>query len=226
MRAIATLLSSLLLSCVPCGATRAATQAQAPRPDQAAARPSSLPGDGWIDSPAVESRLAQGGVAVRSVINGRNAHATVEAAIRIPADASAIWPLITQCKYAAWLIAGLKRCRTLKVAPDGSWAVIEHDIRYAWFLPTVHSVFRAQFHPPREMDFHRIAGNLKYEVGSWRLLPSGRGATTVDYRVSLEPGFWVPRSLIRRLLAKKLPAALRSLRAHAQPPGAEPRHAP
>jgi len=164
----------------------------------------------------VQTRLARGGVAIRSVVDGRHAHATVEAAIRIHAAARAIRPLITRCKYAAWLISGLKRCRVLRTGPRDAWAIIEHEIKYSWLVPTVHSVFRAEYHPPRRMDFHRVAGNLKYEVGSWNLLPSRGGATTVDYRISLEPGFWVPRFLIRRSLYRKLPAALRALRRHAR----------
>src|SRR6185312_5143195 len=157
-----------------------------------------------------------GAVAVHAVVDDTSSRGTVEAAIRIHASALAIWPFITQCKYAKWLIPGLRSCRTLETAPDGSWADIEHIIQYSVFTPTMHSVFRADFHPPYRMDFHRIGGNLKHEVGSWNLLPSGGDATTVVYRVSLQPGFWIPEFLVRRTLQKQLPAALRSLREHAQ----------
>lgn len=57
------------------------------------------------------------------------------------------------------------------------------------------------------MDFHRIGGNL---------LPSAGDTTIVVYRVSLQPDFWIPEFMVRRTLRKQLPAALRSLRKHAQ----------
>jgi len=178
--------------------------------------PRRLASDGWLDSRAIQARLSSGAVAVHAVVTGKASRGTVEAAILIHASARAIWPFITQCRYAAWLIPGLKRCRILETAPDGSWADIEHVIRYSSLTPTMHSVFRAEFHPPYRMDFHRIGGNLKYEVGSWHLLPSAGDTTTVVYRVSLQPGFWVPEFLVRRTLHKQLPAALRSLRKHVQ----------
>lgn len=178
--------------------------------------PRRLASDAWLNSRAVQARLSSGAVAVHTIIDGKSSRGTVEAAIRIHASAREIWPFITQCRYAAWLIPGLSRCRTLETAPDGSWADIEHVMRYSLFTPTVHSVFRAEFHPPYRMDFHRIGGNLKREVGSWNLFPSAGETTTVVYRVSLQAGFWIPKFVVRRTLHKQLPAALRSLRKHAQ----------
>lgn len=208
------ILAAALLSVAPVGA--AGTSA----PPDAAGRSSSgsrhLASNAWLSSRAVQARLSSGAVAVRTIIGSKPSRGTVEAAIRIHASAGEIWPFITQCRYAAWLIPGLRRCRVLETAPDGSWADIEHVIRYSLFTPTMHSVFRAEFHPPYRMDFHRIGGNLKHEAGSWSLLPSAGGTTTVVYRVSLQPGFWIPKFVVRRALHRQLPAALRSLRDHAQ----------
>lgn len=184
-----------------------------------AAAPSTPPepaSDAWLNSRAVQATLSSGVVAVHTIVNGKSSRGSVEAAIRIRASARAIWPLITECQYAAWLIPGLKLCRVLETAPDGSWADIEHVIHYSVFAPTMHSVFRAEFHPPNRMDFHRIGGNLKHEVGSWSLLPSAGDTTTVVYRVSLQPGFWIPQFVAQRTLDEQLPAALRSLRKHAE----------
>ena len=198
---LSAILAASLLSLAPAGAAGSGTP---------------LAADTWLDSRAVQSTLSSGAIAIHTVVNGKAASATVEAAVRIHASARAIWPLITQCRYAAWLIPGLKSCRTLETAPDGSWADVEHVIQYSLLTPTMHSVFRAEFHPPYRMDFHRIGGSLKHEVGSWNLLPSADGTTTVLYRVSLQPGFWTPKFVVRRILHKQLPAALRSLRRHAQ----------
>ena len=205
------ILAASLLSLAPAGAAGPNTP-----PDTAGSSSSGLASDAWLNSRAVQARLSSGAVAVHTIVNDRSSRGTVEAAIRIHASPLEIWPFITKCRYAAWLIPGLKRCRTLETAPDGSWADIEHVIQYSLFTPTMHSVFRAEFHPPYRMDFHRIGGNLKYEVGSWYLLPSAGDATTVVYRVSLQPGFWIPKFVVRRTLHEQLPAALRSLRKHAQ----------
>jgi len=184
--------------------------------DSSASRPRQLASDAWLNSRAVQATLSSGAVAVNTIVNGKSPIGTVEAAIRIHASAPEIWPFITECRYATWLIPGLKSCRILETAADGSWADIEHVIQYSLFTPAMHSVFRAEFHPPYRMDFHRIGGNLKYEVGSWSLLPSAGDTTTVVYSASVQPGFWIPRFVVRRSLHKQLPAALLSLRKHAQ----------
>lgn len=170
----------------------------------------------WLEGAAQQARLAAGKVVVRSSLDEHAARASVDAAIRVHATPQTIWELITQCRYASILIPGLKRCEQLNAATDGSWAVIEHDIKYAPLLPMVHSIFRADFQPPLRMDFHRIGGDLKDETGTWMLQPSADGTTTVEYRVSIKPGFWVPHSMIRRSLRKQLPEALVALRAHAE----------
>lgn len=211
---LSTILAVSLLYLAP---ARAAAQNVPPDTTYGSSRElQQLASNAWLNSRAVQATLSSGAVAVHSIVIAGHSRGTVEAAIRIHASAHDIWPLITQCKYAAWLIPGLRRCRTLRTAPDGSRADIEHVIQYSSFIPTVHSVFRAEFHPPYRMDFQRIGGNLKHEVGSWDLLPSAGDRTTVVYRVSLQPGFWIPRFMVHRTLQKRLPAALRSLRRHAQ----------
>lgn len=211
---LSSILAASLLYLAPVGAAAPNTSPDAA--GSSSSEPRRLASDAWLNSRAVQARLSSGAVAIHTVVNGKASSGTVEAAIRIHASAREIWPLITQCRYAAWLIPGLRRCRMLETAPDGSWADIEHVIQYSLFTPTMRSVFRAEFHPPYRMDFHRIGGNLKHEVGSWNLLPSAGDATTVVYRVSLESGFWIPKFVVRRTLHKQLPAALRSLRKHAQ----------
>ncbi len=211
---LSAILAASLLSLAPAGAAGPGTPSAAAGSLSSAPRP--FTADAWLDSRAVQATLSSGAIAIHTVVNGKAASGTVEAAVRIHASAREIWPLITQCRYAAWLIPGLKSCRTLETAPDGSWADIEHVIQYSLLTPTMRSVFRAEFHPPYRMDFHRIGGNLKHEVGNWNLLPSADGSTTVVYRVSMQPGFWTPKFVVRRILHKQLPAALRSLRKHAQ----------
>lgn len=212
------MLSPILAASLLCIAPAVAARPKAPFDGAASSSsgPPQLSSDAWLNSRAVQGTLSSGAVAVHTVVNGKPSRGTAEAAIRIHASAPQIWPFITECRYAAWLIPGLKRCRTLETAPDGSWADIEHVIQYSLFTPTMHSVFRAEFHPPYRMDFHRISGNLKHEVGSWNLLPSTGDTTIVVYRVSLQPGFWIPKFMVRRALHEQLPEALLALRKHAQ----------
>ena len=173
----------------------------------------------WVNAAVTQAQLQAGQVIIHSGFDAKQDRVNVDAAIRVLAGPQAIWPLITRCEYAALLIPGLKGCKQLDSAPDGSWAVVEHDTKLSFLLPMLHSVFRADYHAPYRMDFHRLSGDMKSEAGTWLLQPAPDGTfTTIEYRVALQPGALVPHGLVRHLLNKQLPASLLALRDHAERP--------
>ena len=173
----------------------------------------------WVGDPGVQLRLAAGEVVVQ-VVSGADPErprGAVRAAVRISAPADTIWKIMTDCQQVQIFVPGLRRCRRVDGAADGSWADIEHEVRYSWMLPTVDYVFRAHYDRPRRIDFRRISGDLKEEEGAWLLMPAPDGsATIVEYEVYLDPGFWIPHFLVTRSLRKDLPAALAGLRERAE----------
>jgi carbon monoxide dehydrogenase subunit G len=172
----------------------------------------SAPASTWLEERGVQQRLADGEVVVRSALDERDSRARVQAAVRIHAPPQLVWDVLEDCDRAASFIPGLKRCRRVAAAADGSWEIIEHEFKYSWLTPTIHSVFRMDNQPPERMQFRRLSGDLKDEQGIWRLIRGADGSTTVEYQVEIDPGFWIPRSLVRHTLRKELPAALLGLR--------------
>jgi hypothetical protein len=167
----------------------------------------------WLADPVLQQRLADGEVIVRPGFDAHEGKGRVYAAVRIRATADVIWNVMTNCEDAPSFVPGLKRCRRLDGAPDGSWEIIEHEVKYSWLLPTVHYVFRADYQRPHRIDFHRVGGDLKDQEGTWRLEEwADASATIVEYEVYLDPGFWVPEALVRHTLRRDLPAVLRALR--------------
>ena len=169
----------------------------------------------WVADPAVQRRLTEREVVVEAspAADPERPRGRVRAAVLIHARPEAIWAVMTDCRETLRFVPGLKRCRRVDGAPDGRWDDIEQEIRYSWYLPTVRYVFRADYDPPRRIDFHRISGDLKEEEGTWVLQPTADGAATVvEYEMYLDPGFWVPQALVNRSLRKDLPAALVGLR--------------
>ena len=170
---------------------------------------------GWLSEPSVQQRLAEGQVVVEAAgsIDSAAPRGRVRAAVRIPASPEAIWRVMTDCAQAPRYVPGLKRCRRIDAASDGSWEDIEHEVRYSWLLPPVRYVFRAQYQRPHRMDFHRTSGDIREETGTWLLTATPDGAATlVEYEVYLDPGFWIPKFLLTRMLRKDVPAVLSGLR--------------
>jgi len=170
---------------------------------------------GWLEDPQVQQRLAHGQVVVSTAtaIDPERPRGRVRAAVRIKASPEAIWRVMTDCTQTRSFVPGLKGCRRLDGAADGSWEDIEHEVRYSWLLPTVRYVFRAHYDRPRRIDFRRTSGDLKEEEGTWLLTQTpDASATVVEYEVYVDPGFWIPQVLVSRSLRKDLPAALTGLR--------------
>jgi ribosome-associated toxin RatA of RatAB toxin-antitoxin module len=168
----------------------------------------------WVADPAIQQRLAAGEVVVAtSAIDPDHPRGRVRAAVRIPAKPDAIWKIVTDCREALAFVPGLRHCRLVEGAADGSWQDVEHEMRYSWLLPTVRYVFRADYDRPHRIDFHRIRGDLKEEEGTWRFTPTADGvATVVEYEVYVDPGFWIPQSLVAHTLRRDTRAVLSGLR--------------
>jgi uncharacterized protein YndB with AHSA1/START domain len=170
---------------------------------------------GWLSEPAVQQRLVEGQVVVESARASDAAapRGQVRAAVRIAASAEEIWRVMTDCAQAPFYVPGLTRCRRVDIAPDGSWEEVEHEVRFSKLLPPIHYVFHAQYDRPHRMDFHRISGDLKQQSGTWLLTSTPDGAATVvEYEVYVDPGFWIPQSLVERMLRKDVPEVLSGLR--------------
>lgn len=179
----------------------------------------------WVNDPTVQQELAEGQVPVRFVFEGGDSRVQVRGAVRIDASPETIWEVLTDCDHAASFIPGVKRCQRLQSAPDHSWEIIEQEMKYSWVMPSVTCVFRVNYQPPRRIDFKGIRGDLKAEEGYWVLadptptaarITSTRDTTVVAYELYVDPGFWIPRVLLRRSLRSELPAALRAVRERAE----------
>jgi uncharacterized protein YndB with AHSA1/START domain len=168
----------------------------------------------WVADPAIQQRLAAGEVVVAtSTLDPSHPRGRIRAAVRIPATPEAIWRIVTDCREALAFVPGLRHCRFVARASDGRWQEVEHEVRYSWLLPTVRYVFRADYDRPHRIDFHRISGDLKEEEGTWLLTPSADGVgTVVEYEVYVDPGFWIPQTLVAHTLRRDTRAVLSGLR--------------
>ncbi len=172
---------------------------------------------GWFEAPEVTARLASGEIVVAESPSAGTQRGRVRAAVRIAADPEAIWKVMTNCARAPEFVPNLRHCEVLEAAADGSWEVLRHEVKYLWLWPRLHYVFRADYRRPERVDFRHVSGDFKEQEGSWilRRLPD-TAHTIVGYEVYLDPGFRVPQSIVRRALAKDLPALLSALRNRVQ----------
>jgi uncharacterized protein YndB with AHSA1/START domain len=175
----------------------------------------------WLDEPATQSRLAAGEIVVRIEPDGQH----VAAAVVIRAPAAVVWRVITDCEGAPQFMPGMKTCRRLEGAPDGSWENIEREFKYSRLMPAAHDIVRTEYHKPERIDFQRLSGTFKDEQGAWVLAADPGGANTVlEYQLYIDLGFWVPHALVQHSLLNELPAAMKAVRTRAEAISAPPAH--
>jgi uncharacterized membrane protein len=167
----------------------------------------------WLEDPAVQEQLAAGEIVVRLEPDGQH----VAAAVTIRAPVEVVWQVITDCENAHTFMPGMKACRRLESAPDGSWANIEREFKYSWLMPAAHDIVRTEYHKPHRIEFRRLSGDFRDEKGAWLLAGTPDAETTLlEYQFYIDLGFWLPHSLIQHSLRSELPAAMNAVRHRAE----------
>ncbi len=137
------------------------------------------------------------------------------ASIWLPNEARSIWEVMVSCEEALYFVPGLEECEVLETGEDLDTR--RHKVDYSVIFPDAEYIFRTWYEPYHSMRFSRISGDLKAMEGRWLLVPDAASkGTFIVYSVYLDPGFFVPQWLVRRVLKKNLPEVLISLRNHMQ----------
>jgi ribosome-associated toxin RatA of RatAB toxin-antitoxin module len=133
--------------------------------------------------------------------------ARVKAAILIDSPTPHVWNIMIDCEQAPDFVPGLRSCRVVR--HEGSSDIIEHRVKFSWYLPTITYRFRAQYRGLQKIEFTRVEGDLRELEGSWTLKQVDDGRKTiVVYSVYVDAGFLVPQWLVRRILRGNLPDLL------------------
>ena len=165
-----------------------------------------LPNAEWVDSKALER-----GEVLVNVVGEGEFQGRVQAAVLIEASRENIWAVMTDCPSAPEFIPGVLSCERLDSEDRARRETFRQEVKYGWYMPRLTYVFELDYYPYRQIDFRRLQGRPKVLEGSWWLRPAEAG-TTVFYSLYLEPGFPVPKALVRRALRKDLPKVLMALR--------------
>jgi uncharacterized membrane protein len=152
-------------------------------------------------------------VVVRANLDASQRRGSVRAAVRIDAPPEVVFQMMIRCADALAYVPHLRRCQVRDQAKDDSWVEVEHEIDFGWYAPRVNWTFRAELTADRRIAFRQVAGDFKANEGSWELVPTPDGATTLLlYQALIDPPGFVPNWLARSTFKRELPQMLTDLR--------------
>lgn len=165
----------------------------------------------WINRDA----LRAGQVEVRTGKHGPRV-VTVNAAILIKAEPKAIWHVLTACGIAPKYVSNVVSCSLLRTSDDGATQLFAQKVKPAFFLPSFKHVFRLHYQPYTRIDVTRVSGPIAVMQGSSWLLKQPDGTVILYHYLEVDPGFPIPRFLVRAILKRNIPRVLTAIRDEAE----------
>lgn len=166
----------------------------------------------WIDRDAVAARE----ILVRAERGERPLTVEVKIAALVDAPPEAIFAVLKACEIAPEYVPNVERCTKLEELDQGRADLFVQEIKPIFFLPTFEHVFRLDYTPYTRIDVHRVSGPITLMEGSWWLVPQDDGQILLVYELALDPGFPIPRFLVRATLKRDLPKVMAAVRERAE----------
>ncbi len=166
----------------------------------------------WIDRHAVAARE----ILVMAERGERPLTVEVKIAALVDAPPEAIFAVLKACEIAPEYVPNVERCTKLEELDRGRADLFVQEIKPIFFLPTFEHVFRLDYTPYTRIDVHRVSGPISLMEGSWWLVPQDDGQILLVYELALDPGFPIPRFLVRATLKRDLPKVMAAVRERAE----------
>jgi hypothetical protein len=163
-------------------------------------------------STAEMQRVENDEIVIRASLDANARRGTVRAAMLVDAPPAVVFASMTRCADALQYVPHLEVCRFREVAPDSSWALVEHEIDFGWYAPRLRYVLRADLVADQSISFRQVSGDFKANEGRWELEPAEGERTLLRYRVYIDPPGYVPNWLARSTFKRELPQMLAFLR--------------
>jgi ribosome-associated toxin RatA of RatAB toxin-antitoxin module len=167
----------------------------------------------WSKELSDAETLSKGQVVVK-----QNAPATpkevpsVEAQILISRPPAKVWTVVIDPEKLMQEEPKVRKAKVISRSPGKQ--NVAFSVVMAPLLPAFNYVLVQELSPPNLLRFHRLSGSFRDIQGSWRLLPAENGAKTIlSYTLKLDPGPFIPKSMLLTAVKSDLPNMMRLVKA-------------
>jgi coenzyme Q-binding protein COQ10 len=143
--------------------------------------------------------------------------ASAERSLVIEVGAEQLFGVVTDFAHYPEFIPELKAARVLQEQGATREVEFELELTLLGFVRRIRYTLGFQLKPPTGVDWHFVSGEvIKDNRGSWLLKPLGPSRTEATYRIDVELGAFIPRSVSRFLTEQSLPKLLDQFKARAE----------
>jgi hypothetical protein len=133
----------------------------------------------------------------------------VQAKILIHTKVEDVWAILQGCGKAFIFVDGMEQCEILKQTLE--YALVHQVVDTGLLAPTLNYRYESEKQAYERMEFRLVEGNLRVLQGSWGFEDLKEGLL-VTYNMRVQPGFPIPRFLVRMSLRRMIPDMLACIR--------------
>jgi ribosome-associated toxin RatA of RatAB toxin-antitoxin module len=153
--------------------------------------------------------LSKGQVVISQHMPSGSAVPSVEAKILISKPPEKVWDVVADPET---LMSQERKVQKVKVlSQTANRQNVAFSVSMTRLFPPFNYVLLQELSPPNLLRFHRVSGSFKDIQGSWKLAPVESGSKTIlTYTLQLDPGPFIPRSLLLGAVKSDLPNMMRN----------------
>jgi hypothetical protein len=133
----------------------------------------------------------------------------IRAEILMRTQVEDVWAILQGCGKAFIFVDGMEQCEILKQTLE--YALIHQVVDTGLLAPTLNYRYESEKQAYERMEFRLVEGNLRVLQGSWGFEDLKEGLL-VTYNMRVQPGFPIPRFLVRMSLRRMIPDMLACIR--------------
>ena len=133
----------------------------------------------------------------------------IRATILIRTPMEDVRAILQGCGKAFIFVDGMEQCEIVERTEDRT--LIRQVVDTGLLAPTLRYSYESKNLAFPDMDFKLVEGNLRALEGGWEFVDVEEGVL-VTYKIRVQPGFRIPRFLVRMSLRRMIPDMLACIR--------------
>ena len=130
-----------------------------------------------------------------------------EKSVEINAPIEKVYEVVTDFEKYPEFLSEVKNVKVVKKSPKKP--VVEFEVKY---VKTFRYTLEFDLKKPTDVKWKLVEGDFRDNRGFWKLEKKGKNKTKATYSAELDFGFFVPKSILNKVISTGLPSMLQKFK--------------